>query len=266
MVHGLGGHSDLFAPAVQYLLSQNHDVYAFDLRGHGHSPGQRGHIHAWYEFREDLHAFLKFIDHQRATCPCHYFLWGHSLGGTIVLDYALRSPDLLKGVIVTAPALGKVCISPAKLALGHIFSEIWPRFTVKLGIRNEVCDRNPEMCSVYLQDTRRHEYGTARLAKEFFATVDWINQHASDLRVPLLLLHCSTDQVTLAEASREFFQRLNGSDKEYLEYPTCYHDMLVDDDHQILEDLGHWIDRHLEGADTCEPLPLYALSTSIPAL
>jgi alpha-beta hydrolase superfamily lysophospholipase len=257
MVHGLGGYGDLFAPAVHYLLSQNHDVYAFDLRGHGHSPGQRGHIHAWSEFREDLHAFLHHINQQRETYSCPYFLWGHSLGGTIALDYALRSPQLLKGLIVTAPALGKVCVPPFKLALGQLLSEVWPRFSLRLGIRNEVCIRNPEMCAVYLQDTRRHEYGTARLAKEFFATVDWINQHASDLQVPLLLLHCSTDQVTFPEASREFFQRLSFSDKQYFEYPTCYHDMLLADDQQILDDLGNWIDRHLEGATVGEPVSLF---------
>jgi alpha-beta hydrolase superfamily lysophospholipase len=110
IVHGLGAHSGLFNNAVQYLISQGYGVYALDLRGHGRSPGQRGHINAWAEFREDLSAFSQWIQEQEPNCPC--FLWGNSLGGAIVLDYALRFPKGLQGVIVTAPALGKVGVYP----------------------------------------------------------------------------------------------------------------------------------------------------------
>jgi alpha-beta hydrolase superfamily lysophospholipase len=252
MVHGLGGHSSLFHPAVQYLVPQGYAVYAFDLRGHGQSPGQRGHVNTWAEFRQDLHLFLQQIDQQQASYPC--FLWGHSLGGTIALDYALRSPDALKGLIVTAPALGKVQISPFKLALGYMLSRIVPRFSLRLRLRNDVCLKNPDICTDYLQDPLRHDYGSARLATEFFATVGWIYQHISDLKIPLLLLHCQEDEVTLAEASRHFFQQVMFSDKEHREYSGCYHDLYLDANYQILADLNHWLERHLEGTEaSCIP-------------
>lgn len=244
MVHGLGGHSSLFHPAVQYLVPQGYMVYAFDLRGHGHSPGQRGHVDTWAEFRQDLHLFLQQIHQQHSSYPC--FLWGHSLGGTIALDYALRFPDALKGLIVTAPALGKVQISPFKLALGYMLSQIVPRFSLRLGFRNDVCLKNPDICVAYLQDPLRHDYGSARLATEFFAAVGWIYQHISDLKIPLLLLHCQEDEVILAEASRDFFQQVMFSDKEHREYSGCYHDLYLDANYQILADLNHWLERHIE--------------------
>jgi alpha-beta hydrolase superfamily lysophospholipase len=244
MVHGLGGHSSSFHPAVQYLVSQGYMIYAFDLRGHGRSPGQRGHINNWAEFRQDLHLFLQQIHQQHPSYPC--FLWGHSLGGTIALDYALHSPDFLKGLIVTAPALGKVQISPFKLALGRGLSQIAPRFSLRLGLRNDVCLKNPDVCVTYLQDPLRHDYGSARLATEFFATVSWIYQHIADLKIPLLLLHCQEDEVTLAEASRDFFQQVMFADKEHREYAGCYHDLYLDTNYQILADLNHWLKRHIK--------------------
>jgi alpha-beta hydrolase superfamily lysophospholipase len=245
MVHGLGGHSGLFKPAVQYLVAQGYEIYAFDLRGHGRSPGQRGYINSWAEFREDLRLFLQQIPAHRADASRPCFLWGHSLGGTIALDYALRSPDDLKGLIVTAPALGKVKIAAFKLALGWALSRIAPRFSLKLGLRNDVCSKNPDICVAYLQDPLRHEFGSARLATEFFATVNWIYQHISELNMPLLLLHCREDEVTLAEASREFFQQVLVADKEHREYSGCYHDLYVDANYQVLSDLTHWLERHL---------------------
>ncbi|MBD1867289.1 lysophospholipase [Cyanobacteria bacterium FACHB-471] len=256
LVHGLGGYSGLFNPAVETLTSQNFEVYAFDLRGHGRSPGQRGYINSWSEFREDLRLFLQQIHEKRLGGP--YFLWGHSLGGTIVLDYVLRSPERLQGLIVTAPALGRVGISPVKLGLGLLLSGVWPRFSLKLGIPNDFCERDPELCAVYLQDTLRHEYGSARLATEFFATVDWIYKHTSNLQIPLLLLHCSTDAVTLPEASRDFFRRVMFSDKEYHEYAGCCHDLYSDVDYQVLTDLEHWLGKHLDPTVAYGSSELYA--------
>ncbi|MBE9179577.1 alpha/beta hydrolase [Oculatella sp. LEGE 06141] len=251
MVHGLGGHSDLFNPAVDYLVVQGYEVHTFDLRGHGRSPGQRGHINTWAEFREDLRAFLQQIYQQRSGYPC--FLWGHSLGGTIALDYALRSPQCLQGLIVSAPALGKVCISPVKLAVGRLLSRTLPRFSLKLGIRNDLCSRDPEICALYLKDALRHEYGSARLATEFFATVDWIYKHASDLQIPLLLLHGSADQVTFPEESRVFFQQIMFPDKEHREYPGHYHDLYIDLEYQgILADMEDWFERHSQSATTSQ--------------
>ncbi|NJP11567.1 MAG: alpha/beta hydrolase [Leptolyngbyaceae cyanobacterium RU_5_1] len=258
VVHGLGGHSGLFDHVVQYLVPQGYEVYAFDLRGHGRSPGQRGHINTWTEFRGDLRAFLQWIREQRSRCPC--FLWGHSLGGTIVLDYALRFPDDLQGLIVTAPALGRVCISPCKLLLGRLLSRVFPRFSLRLGLKNDVCSRDPSVCEAFLLDPLRHEYGSARLATEFFATVSWIQTHTSDLKVPLLTLHGGADQVTLPEASRAFFQQVTFPDKEYYEYPEHYHDLYVDLNYQtVFSDFGNWLERHLEGSATCHPLSLCEL-------
>ncbi len=257
LVHGLGAHSDLFGQFVEYLVGQSYEVYTFDLRGHGRSPGQRGHIDSWTEFREDLRAFLQYVQTQRAGCVCPCFLWGHSLGGTIVLDYALRSPENLQGLIVSAPALGRVAVPRCKLALGWLLSGIMPRFSLKLGVSPTLGSRDPTMLSAYLQDPLRHEYGSARLATEFFSTVNWIYQNTSNLRVPLLLLHGKADEVILPESSRQFFQKVLFSDKEHYEYPECYHDFYVDMDYQpVLTDLNQWLDRHLVGTPSCPALEL----------
>jgi alpha-beta hydrolase superfamily lysophospholipase len=251
MVHGLGGHGALFEIAVQDLIAQYYEVYTFDLRGHGRSPGQRGHIMIWQEFRDDLHAFLQHVSHERSGCPC--FLWGHSLGGTIVLDYALRFPENLQGIIVTAPALGKVHISPFKLALGRLLSNVFPSFSLKLGIRGPSNVPDPNLVTAYLNDPLRHEYGSARLATEFLTTVNWISQNTAHLKVPLLILHGGADEVAHPDASRTFFQQVMFPDKEHHEYPGYYHDLYVDISYQtIFLDLRNWLERHLKEAGTCQ--------------
>lgn len=244
IVHGLGAHSGLFSNALHYLIAQGYAVYAFDLRGHGRSPGQRGHINTWAEFREDLSAFLQLIREQEPGCPC--FLGGHSLGGVIALDYALRSPEGLQGVMVIAPALGKVGVPPLKITLGQLLSRVWPRFSLRLGLDRTASSRDASVVSAYAQDPLRHERGSARLATEFLKTVDWIQNHVTHLRIPLLVLHGSADRVALPEGSRAFCQQVTFPDKSCYEYPGGYHDLHVDTNYQtVLTDLGNWLEQHL---------------------
>jgi alpha-beta hydrolase superfamily lysophospholipase len=243
VVHGLGGHSDLFKHGIRCLLPQGYGVYALDLRGHGRSPGQRGYIHHWQEFREDLRAFLQFI-RSRETVE-HYFLWGHSMGGTISLDYALHYPDSLQGLILSAPALGHIGVPAWKLVVGQILSRVWPSFKLKVGIDHSLSSREAAVLADYATDTLRHEYGTARLSVEFFKTVGWIHQNLDQLKVPLLLLHGGADGITSPQSSQALFQRLQSVDKTYRNYPNSYHDLYADLNYiDVISDIATWMAEH----------------------
>ena len=244
IVHGLGGHSDLFDHVVQVLVPQHYAIYSFDLRGHGRSGGQRGYINRWAEFRDDLRRFLHLIERQTNGRP--RFLLGHSLGAIIVLDYALRFPEGLQGIVATAIPMGTVGVSPLKLVLGQILSQIWPTFSLNTGIDRSMGSRDPEVVAASIQDPLRHTWGTARLATEFQATASWIRTHASELSLPFLSLHGDADRVALPQGSRSFFERLTVPDKEHREYAGGYHDLYNDINHQeVTAHLRDWLAQHL---------------------
>jgi alpha-beta hydrolase superfamily lysophospholipase len=247
IVHGLGGHSGLYGNIVEHLIPKNYAVYAFDLRGNGRSPGQRGYINAWTEFREDLQAFVQLIKTQYPEQPL--FLLGHSVGAVIVLDYVLRCPSEasnFQGVIALAPALGKIGVPPFKLALGRLLSRVWPRFSLSTSIDLSTASSDPAVIAAYAQDPWRHTQGNARFSTEYLATVAWIHEHAADLQVPLLILHGGADQVALPEGGCAFFQRVTILDKERREYPGVYHEIQNDRNYpEMLTDLDNWLERHL---------------------
>ena len=146
IIHGLGGHSGLYANIINHLIPKNYAVYSFDLRGHGQSPGQRGYINSWDDFRQDLQAFVQLITNQQGEKP--YFLLGHSLGGVIVLDYILHFPQIaqeLKGAIALAPSIGKVGIPGWKLLLGKFLSRIFPSFSLSTGMKADAASRDEKV-------------------------------------------------------------------------------------------------------------------------
>ncbi|BAY37965.1 alpha/beta hydrolase fold protein [Nostoc sp. NIES-2111] len=246
IVHGLGGHSNKYGNIVNHLLGKQYAIYGLDLRGHGRSPGQRGYINSWQEFRSDLGAFVELIQHQQPGYPI--FLLGHSLGAVVVCDYVLRCPNeaaKLRGAIAFAPAIGKVGVSKFRVFLGNLLSKIWPRFSLSTGLDLSAASRDEKVIAAYTQDTLRHNRGSARLATEYFATVAWIHNHASQWQIPLLILHGSADTVALPEGGERFYQNVTYKDKLRIEYPGAYHDLQADINYQeVLTDLEKWLESH----------------------
>jgi alpha-beta hydrolase superfamily lysophospholipase len=243
MVHGLGGHSGLFDNVVTALAIGGYHLYALDLRGNGRSPGQRGHINHWAELRGDVGAFLDLINQSQPDLP--KFILGHSVGGAVVLDYVLRHPAGLHGTIISNPTLGAVGISPLRFAIARLLSQVWPTFSLSTGVAGDTGARDPALCAEYAADPLRHATGSARLATEYMATADWIQTHAADLQVPLLMLQGGADRVSLPAGSRRFFDQVTFPDKTWKEYPESYHEIYDDRDRQIvLADLSHWLQTH----------------------
>ncbi|MFM5983303.1 MAG: lysophospholipase [Sphaerospermopsis kisseleviana] len=247
LVHGLGGHSGLYKNIIENLLPQQYAVYGLDLRGHGQSPGQRGYINTWSEFRNDVRTFLKMMQQQQPQIPI--FLFGHSMGGMIVLEYALRHPEeisALQGVIAVAPSIGEVGVSPVRVLLGKMLSRLWPRFSLNTGLDTTAGSRDPKIVATYIQDPLRHTRATARFSTEFFTTLAWIHAHAEEWKAPLLILHGGADRVVFPEGSEIFYQRVTYPDKLRIEYSGAYHNLHCDLNYrEFLSDLSNWMEQHL---------------------
>ncbi|MCS7177678.1 MAG: alpha/beta hydrolase [Anaerolineae bacterium] len=244
LVHGFGEHSGRYMNVVSHLVPRGHAIYALDHRGHGRSPGPRGYIHDWEEFREDIRAFVRMVAEQEPGRPL--FLMGHSMGGLIVLEYALRYPEGLSGVIASGPVLAQVGLSPVLMVLARVLSRLWPRFAMNTGLDATSISRDPEVVATYRADPLVHSTGTARLGTEMTRAIRWTHEHAREWRLPLLILHGGADRLVPPEGSRRFFEHVPIADKERIEYEGGYHEPHNDTHRaQVLADLERWLERHL---------------------
>jgi len=185
LVHGIGEHSGRYPNVAAHFPPRGYTVHGFDLRGHGRSPGRRGHINAWSEFREDVRAYIRMISAQAEGKPV--FIYGHSLGGLIALEYVLHYPDLLQGVIASAPAVGQSAISPVLIFLSRVMSRVMPTFSLQTGLDATAVSRDPAVVNGYA-DPLVHSFASARFGTEAMAAQAWTNAHAPDLKLPLLIV------------------------------------------------------------------------------
>jgi alpha-beta hydrolase superfamily lysophospholipase len=239
-VHGLGDHSGLHPAVSEALVPLRVTVTAPDLRGNGRSPGRRGHVDAWDEFREDLRRLVLRV---RATDPdIPLFLVGFSLGGLVVLDYALHHADGVRGVIALAPPLGELGVPRVLLALGRVVSRVWPGFSLRTGMDLSGLARDPQVVRDVRADPLFHRLGSARLSTEVTATITRVQEQAPDFPLPVLILHGDADRMVLPEGSRRFIGRVGQADKRLIEYPGAYHALVADTGRErVLADLCEWI-------------------------
>ncbi len=239
-IHGLGDHSGLYPTLVDHCMTWRFVLHSHDLRGHGRSPGQRAYVERWEEYREDLRRFVALVRSEEGDLPV--FILGNSLGGLIVLDYALHHPDGLRGVIAISPPLGRLGVPAPLLALGRVLSRVWPRFSIRTGMDLSGLARDPVVVQTVLADPLVHRVGTARLSTEVVAAIARVQEGAPRFPLPLLVLHGSEDRMVPPDGSRTFVPRVGHPDHELREYAGAYHVLLADVDHErVLTDLEQWI-------------------------
>jgi alpha-beta hydrolase superfamily lysophospholipase len=244
IVHGFGEHSGRYGNVVDWFVPKGYAVYAFDLRGHGRSPGPRGHVNGWGEFHKDVKLFLEFV---RGREPDEtVFLLGHSVGGLIVLEYALHQPEGLAGVIASGPVLAQVGISPFLIALSKILSSILPRLAINTGLDSTAISRDPAVVEAYVNDPLVHGLGTPRLSTEIARTVAWTHAHAAEMRMPCLIVHGGADRLAPLEGSHIFYEHMTLADKELQVYEGYYHEIFNDvGKERALAAVETWIELHL---------------------
>ena len=62
VVHGLGEHSGRYQAFAQAMGKRGMATYAVDLRGHGKSQGQRGHVDSWSQWTDDVTSFVERVE------------------------------------------------------------------------------------------------------------------------------------------------------------------------------------------------------------
>lgn len=243
LVHGFGEHGGRYTYLAEALTGAGYVLSTFDHRGHGRSPGLRGHVDNADQFLTDIKASLAVAKGLAPSVPL--FLFGHSMGGLLALDYAIRSPEGIAGIIASAPLLAQPNVAPWINFAASALSRIRPAFSLDTGVKPETISRDPAEVKRYRDDPYVHGRASARFGTELQAAQTWTQAHAGELRIPLLLYHGTDDPLVPIAGSRTFFANVKVADKEWIEWPGGYHES-HNDLHRgdVFTAVLKWLERH----------------------
>lgn len=208
-VHGMGEHSRRYDHLSAYWAAHGYGSAGFDLRGHGRSQGQRGHAPSYERLMEDVGIFLKWVGSEWPAAPA--FLYGHSLGGNLVLNYVIRRRPALAGVVATGPYLRLAFEPPAwKVRLAETMKRIVPALSQDTGLDVSALSRDPEVVRRYQADPLVHSRITASFFSAVHAAGEAAIARAAELAIPALLMHGSADRITSLAGSQAFVSAAGG--------------------------------------------------------
>jgi acylglycerol lipase len=244
LVHGLGEHSGRYQHVAAHFTQAGYAVQSFDLRGHGKTPGARGHASSIDQILQDIDLMLEKITQSYNGLP--RFLYGHSLGGLLVLNYALHFQAGLAGVVATAPGFANALQEQkTKILLVRVLSAILPKATLPTGLDANLLSRDPMVVQQYLSDPLVHDRASLGFAKSMLDMVNWVVAHAQEFRYPLLLSHGTSDKLAYARGSQEFARLVPGNVTLKLWEGLSHETHNEPEKEQVLQYLLGWMDQQL---------------------
>jgi acylglycerol lipase len=239
IVHGFNSHSGYYGWVADQLTASRLAVYALDLRGRGHSDGERYFIESFGEYQADVHAVVETARTREPGLPI--FVLGHSAGGVISSVYALEHQESLAGLVCESFAF-RVFAPDLVLSLLKGVSQVVPHVHV-LRLPIDDFSRDPEVVRAMKADPFvNDEVQPTLTVAEMVRADERLERDFPQFRLPLLILHGTTDKVTRAEGSELFHRNAGSADKTLKLYEGHAHDLLNDVDKDVvMADITGWI-------------------------
>ena len=244
IVHGLGEHSGRYLALADHLADLGFSLWIPDLRGHGKSGGDRGHVDAFDDYTRDVREFLD-IARTGKSSETPVFLLGHSMGGLVAILAALGHQEMINGLVLSSPALGVAAPLPAvkKFAVTCL-ARLFPR----LGIKNELdpqnVSRDPEIVKQYIADPLVHDRVSTNWFIQFIGTIEKAFDRAADLQLPILIQAAGEDRLVNTHAVEAFFEKLTLPDRTLKVYRDLYHEIYNEtepDREKVIAALTTWL-------------------------
>lgn len=244
--HGYGEYALRFvgqySQLIPRLLNAGFSVYAFDMRGSGHSPGRRGLTDVARAVEDHLAA--RRILRQQAL---PVFLFGHSLGGLVTATSVLREQGGVSGVVLSSAAL-LFEASRGLLAFARAAALLAP--TVRAPHKAAGVDllyRGAERDEVLAADPLFYRGRVPMLVAATAGNIahdNWNRYHGWE--VPVLLIHGTADTWTDPRGSQRLFESIASDDKTLHLVEGGYHELLNDAGRdETVRVVMKWLERRL---------------------
>lgn len=245
LAHGYAEHLGRYRAVAEFFTAAGYAVHALDHRGHGKSGGVRAVIDSFANADADID---QLVDRVRAESGLNQIkLIGHSMGGSLALNYALNHPEKLSGLVLSGPAIGGGLPKVQALLLG-IISKIAPALGM-IQLDADAVSRDPQIVADYKADPLVFLGKVpARTAREMMHAITTYPSRVGAMQMPCLLMHGGADSLVRAEDAQPVFAAIASRDKTVRIFDGLYHEIFNEPERlEVLGIVKAWLDARLPG-------------------
>jgi alpha-beta hydrolase superfamily lysophospholipase len=236
VVHRGHEHSGRLSQQIEDLGLSEFWAFSWDCRGHGRSPGKRGHAQSYYHLVKDLDAFVAHVAGEHGIPMENIVIVANSVGAVTtsawVHDYAPR----IRGMVLAAPAFRIRLYVPLAVPLLRLLLKVNPAANISSYVKSRMLTHDREQSASYDSDLLITRNISVNILLGLHDTSTRIMADAGAIVTPTLLLSAGSDWVVKNSAQKKFFESLNAPGKEMQCYPGFFHAVLYEKDrHKPIE-------------------------------
>lgn len=243
-------------PLVAQIKRAQDWAFAWDARGHGHSPGERGDAPSFEALVQDLESFVRHIELTYNIKQENMMIVSNSVGAVITATWLNDYAPRVRGVVMAAAAFDiNLYVPLAKPAL-RLATCFKPDLFVKSYVRSSMLTHCADQSKAYDSDPLIAKQISARVLLGLAGTAKRVVKEAHGVDTPVLMLVADKDYVVKAGPQRIYYARLSSKLKRYVLIRDCHHAIF----HESETPLGKAIAATKEFIDDCfakDLLPLH---------
>ncbi|MEA3210266.1 MAG: hypothetical protein QOE70_3323 [Chthoniobacter sp.] len=235
-------HSARWQETVEALALGEVEVFAWDARGHGASPGDRGSAADIGVLIRDVEAFVRHVERSHGIAQQDMICIAHSVGAVIVAAWVHDFAPPLRGLVLATPAFRVRLYIPLAVPALRLRQRLFGHGYVKSYVSSVMLTHDPEQAEVYAADEAIFRQIAVNILLGLHDTGTRLIADAGAIRVPLLLLSAGSDWVVDNAAQRKFFDRLSSADKTLHHLPGFHHAIFHEKErHLVIEQIRAFV-------------------------
>ncbi len=236
LIHRGHEHSGRMAHLADELGLPDFDVFAYDMRGHGRSPGARGDSPSFATSVRDLQTFVDHIAAVHGVNVADVVVVAQSVGAVLASTWAHDYAPKIRGLVLASPAFKvKLYVPFARPGLA-LMRKLRGNFFVNSYVKAKFLTHDPERIASYESDPLIARPISVNILLGLYEAADRVVADAAAITLPVQLLISGSDWVVHHAPQHRFFERLTSARKEKHLLPGFFHDTLGERDRKLATD------------------------------
>lgn len=216
-------HSGRLVELVEDLALSDIAVFAWDARGHGWSPGERGYAGSFADLVRDIESFVRHIEERHGIGREDMAVLGHSVGAVSVAAWVHDYAPPLRAMVLATPAFRIKLYLPFAVPALRLKQKLLGRGFVQSYVKARVLTHDAREAEAYRRDPLIFRQIADHILVDLFDAARRIVDDAAAIAVPTLVLAAGSDWVVRVSAQKRFFAGLSSAVKRFELLPGFYH-------------------------------------------
>jgi alpha-beta hydrolase superfamily lysophospholipase/SAM-dependent methyltransferase len=218
-------HSGRWQETVDQLAMNDVAFFAWDQRGHGQSPGDRGNAPNMAALTKDCQSFARHIQETYGIAGENTAIVASSVGAVIATAWVHDFGPPICGMVLAAPAFRVKLYVPLAIPGLRVMQKLLPKSKIKSYVKSKMLTHDPQQAAAYDADPLIFRHIAVNMLLHLHDTGSRLLSDAGAIWVPTLLLAADQDWVVKLSAQKEFFKQLGSPIKQMQVFRRTYHSL-----------------------------------------